>query len=504
MIALLLDETIEKYEQDLRELLMAFFPGEAFCYEKKPEAGLFVCGEKDGLGVSGGAAFPEGAAAGETLQAPLCLTESRSENKTRIKKALYGLLHGLTGEELPWGTLTGIRPVKLPEKMLKEGMEDPEILKELQDRYLISEEKARLSLEIAHRERAVLSRIPYRQGMSLYIGIPFCPTTCMYCSFTSYPISRWQDRVGEYLDCLRRELDQLRRLQETPGSRIFGRPFQTIYIGGGTPTSLSAAQLKELLGVLKERLDLSELAEFTVEAGRPDSITREKLQVLRDHGIQRISINPQTMNQKTLDLIGRRHSVEDVKRAFSEARSAGFQNINMDLIMGLPEESLSDVEHTLSEIRKLHPDSLTVHALAVKRAARLNTEGNAWAHLARAGREEASRMTELGALTAEELGLKPYYLYRQKNMAGNQENVGYAEEGKENLYNILMMEELHTVLGCGAGASTKLVLPNGDAAANNGNEFRVERFENIKNVAEYLPRIEELLEKREKFLDPRA
>lgn len=586
MIALILDETLQKYEQDLREILMAFFPGEPFCYDKRPEAGLFVCADKDGIRVEVRGAENASEAAGSTgtseaeagkterqqgrrQQAALLLTDVRRENKTRVKHALYTLLSELTGEQLPWGTLTGIRPVKLADMLLTELENSPAeacantvsraetdrlAAAKLQETYLISPEKTALMLDIAHRERTVLSCLDYRRGFSLYIGIPFCPTTCLYCSFTSYPIARWSGRVDEYIACLRRELRQLRSFQTgAQTSFLFGRPLQTIYIGGGTPTALSAEQLRELLEIVREELDLSEVAEFTVEAGRPDSITAEKLQVLRAFGIDRISINPQTMNQKTLDLIGRRHTVEDVKRAFYEARKAGFDNINMDLIMGLPEETADDVRHTLSEIEAMRPDSLTVHALAVKRAARLNTEGNAWAHLARAGKEEASLMTELGAESAACMGLYPYYLYRQKNMAGNQENVGYAAPGKENLYNILMMEERHTVIGCGAGASSKAVfaeetdrqetapaagkqladsaaaergpvcgtatepLENSPVYENDGEKsalaamkntapaasaggYRVERHENMKNIAEYLPRFEEVLEKKAVFL----
>ena len=413
-----------------------------------------------------------------------------------IKREVYEKLSRITGLKPEWGILTGIRPVKLCSELFDRTGNLDEVKRIFREVYLLSEDKTEDVTKMYLYQKKFAGKAPDKSAC-VYIGIPFCPTRCLYCSFASNQVA--DSEIARYLTALLKEVRRVgRRMKDT------GMYAESLYIGGGTPTTLSAEQLDVLMEEIRNSFDLSGLREYTVEAGRPDTITAGKLEVLGRYPVTRISVNPQTMNQKTLDLIGRRHSVEDVKRAFSEARSAGFQNINMDLIMGLPEESLSDVEHTLSEIRKLHPDSLTVHALAVKRAARLNTEGNAWAHLARAGREEASRMTELGALTAEELGLKPYYLYRQKNMAGNQENVGYAEEGKENLYNILMMEELHTVLGCGAGASTKLVLPNGDAAANNGNEFRVERFENIKNVAEYLPRIEELLEKREKFLDPRA
>ena len=488
MIAILQDATLKAFEQDSRELLMAFFPGQPFCFEPN-EAVLFsLLATREGFAIRLGS----NALQGNQLTEPLQLTGERRHDKSEAKRALYRLLSRFTGRTLPWGTLTGIRPVKLPEQLLAQGKTDAETLAYLQDFYLISREKSELILEIAHREQAVLSRIDYSRGFSLYVGIPFCPTTCIYCSFTSYPIAKWEGRVEEYLQCLKRELAQIRMEQQS--GFLAGKTLQTVYVGGGTPTALSAEQLDKLLCLIEAQMDLSQLAEFTVESGRPDSITPEKLDVLRAHGVERISINPQTMNQQTLDLIGRRHTVEQVIEAFRMARAAGIQNINMDLIMGLPKETTEDVRHTLQEIEALRPDSLTVHALAVKRAARLNTEGNAWSNLPRAGIEEAIEMTALGAESAARMGLFPYYLYRQKNMAGNQENTGYAAPGKENLYNILMMEELHTVVGCGAGSSTKAL-----AETENGGAYRVERFENIKNIAEYLPRIDELIEKKGRF-----
>ena len=522
MIAIIQDEALKAFEQDSRELLMAFFPGEPFCFTENEEALFTLWAEKTGFSIWPGTANAKEKVAGaqqretgmqpdahaakhqagnqtglsESLPEPLCeplsLNGERRHDKSEAKRALYRLLCRLTGRTLPWGTLTGIRPVKLPEQLLAQGKTDAETLAYLQEFYLISREKSELILDIAHREQRVLSRIDCRRGFSLYVGIPFCPTTCMYCSFTSYPIAKWSGQVEHYLACLERELAQLRDVQQA--GFLEGKMLQTVYVGGGTPTSLTAEQLEQLLALIEKYMDLSALAEFTVESGRPDSITPEKLDVLRRHGVDRISINPQTMNQKTLDLIGRRHTVKQVIEAFRMAREAGFQNINMDLIMGLPRETVEDVRHTLSEIETLGPDSLTVHALAVKRAARLNTEGNAWSNLPRAGMQEAMEMTALGAEVAAEMGLFPYYLYRQKNMAGNQENTGYALPGKENLYNILMMEELHTVVGLGAGSSTKALVQAGEDGT-----YRVERFENIKNIAEYLPRIGELLEKKENF-----
>ena len=268
------------------------------------------------------------------------------------------------------------------------------------------------------------------------------------------------------------------------------KELQTIYVGGGTPTSLPEDKLERLMEMICRIFDRKDLREFTVEAGRPDSITREKLAILKDHGVGRISINPQSMNQKTLDLIGRRHTVEQVETVFSMAREMGFDNINMDLILGLPGELKDEVLATLSKIRTMAPESLTVHCLALKRAARLNLEKDRYAGYPMASGPAMDELVELAADAARELGMKPYYLYRQKNMAGNLENVGYAQGDKACLYNILMMEEKHTVFGCGAGTTTKVVIPEAN---------RVERQENIKNIQEYLPRFPEVLEKKRHF-----
>ena len=270
------------------------------------------------------------------------------------------------------------------------------------------------------------------------------------------------------------------------------RPLSTIYFGGGTPTSLNPQDLDEILTKVEELFPVEQAVEFTVESGRPDSITREKLQVLRNHGISRISINPQTMKQATLDLIGRRHTVEDVKEKFLLARELGFDNINMDLIVGLPEETIDDVRQTMEEIKALRPDSVTVHSLAIKRAARLNIYKERYGNLKIVNTQE---MIDLTAQYAEEMGLKPYYLYRQKNMAGNFENVGYSREGKAGIYNILIMEEKQSILAAGAGASTKFVFEHGE---------RIERVENVKDLKNYVERIDEMIERKrigmEKYL----
>ena len=262
------------------------------------------------------------------------------------------------------------------------------------------------------------------------------------------------------------------------------RELLTLYMGGGTPTSLNASQMDRLLHKLSQAWDFSKIREITIEAGRPDSITMDKLRVIKSYGIDRISINPQTMKQETLDLIGRKHTTEQIEEAFVMARVAGFKNINMDLIAGLPGETCQDMEETLAKIQAMGPDSMTVHSLAVKRAAYLNQNR---AQFKFTGQAEVNRMISLSVHSARTMGMAPYYLYRQKNIAGNLENVGYAKPGREGLYNILIMEEKQTIVGIGAGASTKIVIPG---------ENRIERIENVKNVKDYIERFDEMIERK--------
>ncbi len=406
--------------------------------------------------------------------------EEEGAFKDCFKRFFYRTLAELTGRELPWGNLTGIRPTKLAYTMLEEGKTDGEIARWLRQTHYVSREKCELSIEIARRERQLLSKIHYQGGYSLYIGIPFCPSTCLYCSFTSYPIAAYREKVERYIDCVIREMEYVAQAYR-------GKILDTVYIGGGTPTTLEPEQLDRLLDSLKSLFDFSTVQEFTVEAGRADSITADKLEVLRRHGVSRISVNPQTMKQETLDIIGRKATVEQVAEAYGLAREAGFDNINMDLILGLPGEDEADVRRTVDRVVDLAPDSLTVHSLAIKRASRLNQ----WIqeHGIETLRNTDETM-EIAAAGAKALDMHPYYLYRQKNMSGNFENVGYAREGKYGLYNILIMEEQQTIVALGAGSITKRVYPDG----------RIERCENVKEVALYLEKIDEMIERKRRLL----
>ena len=472
-----------EFEYDIHSLIKAFFPEEnvSVTAEEKHydepaswmfkmdyrEAGIAVEWKKNGGEEPAGQAFIEAD-----------FTE-RKEAKNQLKQGLYQILSGMTGKELPWGTLTGIRPTKIPMKLLEEGQSKETIRSYMKDTYFASDEKIELSIEIAERELDILKQIDYENGYSLYIGIPFCPTTCLYCSFTSFPLVTWRAKVDAYLDAVERELDYV--------AVKFGKKhLNSIYIGGGTPTTLEPYQLDRLIRKIRCSFDLSDCKEFTVEAGRPDSITREKLETLKKWDITRISINPQTMKDETLKIIGRRHTVAQTVESFKLAREIGFDDINMDLIMGLPEETLGDVKCTLEQIKALKPDNLTVHSLALKRAARLNMFKEDYKDYKMVNTTEHMNLT---AEYAKEMGLEPYYLYRQKSMAGNLENVGYASPGKAGIYNILIMEEKQTIVACGAGTVTKRVYGDG----------RIDRCDNVKDVKLYMEKIDEMIARKQKL-----
>ena len=405
--------------------------------------------------------------------------QDRKRAKTALKQAVYGMLSENAGKSLPWGTLSGIRPTKSAMDGLFRGETEEEILSHMEKDLLVSEEKARLALEIARREKPILS-ISEEEGWSLYVGIPFCPTTCLYCSFASSPIGEKASLVKPYLQALREEILYV-------AERFKDLPLHSVYFGGGTPTALSSEDLEGLLQLVTECFDLRHSREWTVEAGRPDSLTEEKLRMMKRYPVSRISVNPQTMQQKTLDLIGRRHSVEDTLEKFFLARMLGYDNINMDLILGLPGETEEDIRDTLLKTAALSPDSVTVHSLAVKRSSRLNLEKDMYAAYRM---ENTDGMMDFARKTLAGEGLLPYYLYRQKNMAGNQENVGYARPGKESVYNVLIMEESESIVAVGAGASSKKV---------DRESGLITRVRNPHDVATYVADPGEMKRRKEKL-----
>ena len=474
----------KEFEYDAYTLLKAFFPKEEiqmfYVQEEEVPADLeylisIEYGEQVHIRIQWGDTLLEGQ---ETYEQ----TEDRKIRKNKLKQVLYKLLSQLTGQTLPWGNLTGIRPTKIAMGLIESGMSNIQTAEYMRNTYFTSKEKTALAITIANRERELLKDIDYEKGYSLYVGIPFCPSICLYCSFSSSPLQRWKDQVDAYLDALLKELDFISEAMKD-------RTLDTIYIGGGTPTTLEPEQLERLLEHINARFPVYQVKEYTVEAGRPDSITREKLQAIRKFPVTRISVNPQTMNEGTLELIGRRHTVEDTRHAFALARECGFDNINMDIIVGLPGEQKEDVGHTLEEIKKLDPDSLTVHSLAVKRAARLNMFKEQYEEMEFINNQ---KIMDMAMKYAYECQMGPYYLYRQKNMCGNLENIGYAKVDKAGIYNILIMEEKQSILAAGAGASTKFVFQNGE---------RIERAENVKDVANYISRIDEMIERKRIGID---
>lgn len=407
-------------------------------------------------------------------------TERGKVAKRLLKKVLYEALELYTKRSLPWGILTGIRPTKIVHELLEKGFSDGEIEKELSIKYHIQQEKIALMKKVARKEKQILDQ-NQPEEISLYIGIPFCPTRCVYCSFTSYPIGQWKDHIDAYTKALITEIKAFEPIYHR-------HPIRSIYIGGGTPTSLSAFQLQILLEAMNEFLPMKRIEEFTIEAGRPDTITLEKLQMMKAYGVERISINPQTMNNETLQKIGRNHTVEDIIQAFQMAKEVGFDCINMDLIVGLPGETLHHVQHTWEQLEGLKPDTITVHTMAIKRASKLRRNLEQYELI---GEEEIEKILFFTQEQTQKMGLEPYYLYRQKNMIGNLENIGYCIPGKECIYNVEIMEEKQTIMSFGAGAVTKVV----DVPKNH-----IQRIENVKDVSHYIQRIEEMIQRKKRVL----
>lgn len=403
--------------------------------------------------------------------------------KREIRREIYKALAVCTQKKIPWGMLTGIRPAKIVHELLEEGRDEQNILSILQGYYMVSEPKARLLYNVAVTERRILNKTT-PELISIYIGIPFCTTRCLYCSFISDTIGRCRHLAGNYMDALKAEIKNVSDIINERKYKI-----QSIYIGGGTPTSLDTPYLADLLDFIEGTFDFGYLEEYTLEAGRPDSMDGEKLERISKSRVDRISINPQTMNLDTLKLIGRNHTPEDIVNAFNLAREVGFGNINMDIIVGLPGEDTCMFMHTLEEIKKLDPENLTVHTLALKRASKLSAEKDKYTLVPA---EEAAKMIGMAQEYAESMEMKPYYMYRQKNMLGNLENIGYCKRGHESIYNVQIMEERQTIIALGAGGITKRVFHEED---------RIERAFNVKNVEEYISRVDEMIERKRKLLN---
>lgn len=394
-----------------------------------------------------------------------------------LARLLYGLLSEFTGIRPPWGVLTGVRPVRLVHERWNRGGDDAAVRKEFSEKFLASAQKTELALATAHAQRPIMEAlVPH--SCSLYIGIPFCPSRCSYCSFVSRTIGSEKKLVAPYVEKLCLEVRELACYIAKLGLHLC-----TIYIGGGTPTSLSAEELRRLMGTVRECFDLSALEEYTVEAGRPDCTDFEKLAVLREYGATRISINPQTLSDEVLAAIGRKHTAQDVYRCYEDARRAGHTNINMDLIAGLPGDTVAGFTKSLEGVIALDPENITVHTLTLKRASNLVIDG------AEDSYEDVARMVEKNVLLTQ-AGYLPYYLYRQKGTLQNLENTGFAKPGFEGRYNIYIMEELHSIFSAGAGGVTKLLTPG---------TKRIERVFNYKYPQEYISGFDTMMKRKERI-----
>lgn len=400
------------------------------------------------------------------------------ENEFNFCRMLYHILCQKTGITPPWGMMTGIRPVKKVIELMRQGLSKEEISQRLSSKYEISPSKLDIAYETAVNQLPILDKID-SSAVSLYVSIPFCPTRCSYCSFVSHSMDSAIKLMPDYIDALCRELVIISNIVRETNTKI-----DTIYFGGGTPTSISASDLRKIMETIADNFDLDNVREYSVEAGRPDTITEEKLRVIKDLGAQRISVNPQTLNDDVLKVIGRKHSGDDAVRAFELAKKIGFDNINTDLIAGLPTESAESFRNTLDKMIELGPQSITVHTLTLKRAANLFEQIENI-------KNPAAEMVDYSIKKLMENDFLPYYMYRQKNTVDNLENIGYAKKGFECYYNIFIMDETQTILGAGCAASTKLVYPNG----------KLTRIHNYKFPYEYIRRFDQLMTKKEEVTE---
>ncbi|MDE6149629.1 MAG: coproporphyrinogen dehydrogenase HemZ [Ruminococcus sp.] len=407
--------------------------------------------------------------------------ESDYENECELtlSRLLFSVMSELTGKQAKWGIITGIRPVKRVNKMLSNDMTKDQIYDIMRNRYLCDNNKIDIAYKTAKTQSEILSDLD-NKSFSLYVSIPFCPTRCSYCSFVSQSIEGCLNLIPEYVDNLCREIEYTAEIVKR-----LGLVLDTVYFGGGTPTTLEADMLDKLMKTIAGSFDLSNLREYTVEAGRADTITCEKLKVLKKNGCNRISINPQTLNDSVLERIGRKHTAEQFLDSYKLAKSIGFESVNTDIIAGLPTDTLDSFKNTVDKLIQLEPENITVHTLSIKRAARLNQEENDEVF-----DNPASKMVDYATKRLLENGYLPYYLYRQKNMLDNLENIGWCKPNKESLYNIYIMEEVQTILAVGAGGSTKLVDLKND---------RIERIFNYKFPLEYNKHFDLMIKKKDEI-----
>ena len=476
---LLLTGHEERYA--IEQLQLSLFPGE----HMEPVHGPFQGDGAESV-LSRGAAY---LTATTTIwyhgQKSQCTRRMRLESETvqlrrrLLQRSYYGAACPLLPEPPPWGALAGVRPTKITTKFLLEGGSLRSAGTMLKQIYYVTPARRQLCLE-ASQATVQAARLLEPRDISVYVGIPFCPTRCAYCSFVSASTSRSGGLVEPYLQALSREIQAVGQMLASSGLRA-----RTLYIGGGTPTTLTACQLNRLLDLIDRSLDLTGCLEYTVEAGRPDTITQEKLQVLARHGVGRVSINPQSMDDRVLALCGRRHKAAQIPEGFRMARQAGFSSINMDLIAGLPGDTPAGFRGSLEAVAALGPENITIHTLALKKGADLYQHPENLPNT-----EDVAEMVRFSQEFLRQQGYQPYYLYRQKYMSGNFENVGWCKPGKACLYNIYMMEELHSIVALGAGATSKANFPGG----------RLERFANPKFPQQYMERLGHVIEEKQRLI----
>jgi oxygen-independent coproporphyrinogen-3 oxidase len=472
-----MDCTFGKYE--IEAVLKIFFPSEKFCFlpSDKDVTGSYIL-----INITNSIIIKVNVD-NKTVERHENLRATKKENELAACRLLYEILSEITGTKSDWGILTGIRPVKKINQYLSDGLNFKQIQDKLSDEYLVSEDKFRLAYSTAETQSKYIP-IKENNTFSLYIGIPFCPSRCSYCSFVSHSIATkaaWK-LTDEYVEKLLQELTLTAKITKDLGLKL-----TTIYIGGGTPTALNPAQISSIMENIAKLFNISDVFEYTVEAGRADTISEEKLRIIKTYGASRISINPQTLNDDVLKKIGRNHTAHDFYDAYEKAVKIGFDNINTDLIAGLPSDNIGSFIETIDGIIDLNPKSITIHTLTLKRAAKLSNFKELYKQS-----EVIHSMSEYSFRKITENGYAPYYLYRQKNNIGNGENVGYAKSGYESLYNIYIMEEIQTIIACGAGGSTKIYEPE-----NN----KLTRIFNYKYPYEYVRGFDEVLKRKQKIYD---
>jgi len=458
------------FQYEVQTISQIFYPNEKFVLVgAPPDDGRTVCSSYSGGSVVS-RVYSGGVLAAIDERRPA--TDNGVELRRTVRSGMYGALKKATGYACPWGELTGMKPTKLITELLEKKYTEPEIYRHMRSEYDVNDAKTRLCFEAARRGMKLTDG---GRAASLYIGVPFCATRCLYCSFTSYEITRFD--AGAYLGALSKEIMAVRPFFDK-------NKIDAIYVGGGTPTALSENDFQTLLNLITENFDTAGAREFTVEAGRPDTLSREKLRAMKTCGVTRISVNPQTADDGTLNLIGRGHTASDVAESFELARAEGFTNINADLIMGLPGETERHARVTMEFVRRLAPEGVTVHTLAIKRASRFKEEF--YSH-GLPDRDETERMLGVARERCGEMGLAPYYMYRQKNSTGNFENVGYCADGHECVYNVQIIAEKQTIVALGAGGVTKVYYRP---------ENRIERVFNVKDPGIYISRIDEMIERK--------